>query len=93
MVAGLFAAFAVAATGVAVLRHKADLERPISHLGVEGIAGISVSSTSKLSGGFGLIFNSYLSAEPSHFPFLSSFWPILLWRSSLPLLFILSVAR
>ena len=45
MVAGLFAAFAVAATGVAVLRHKADLERPISHVGVEGIVGISVSST------------------------------------------------
>jgi H+/Cl- antiporter ClcA len=45
MVAGLFAAFAVAATGIAVLRHKADLERPISHVGVEGIVGISVSFT------------------------------------------------
>jgi hypothetical protein len=41
MVAVLFAAFAVAATGVAVLRHKADLERPIAHVGVEGIVGIS----------------------------------------------------
>jgi len=41
MVAGLFAAFAVAATGVAVLRHKADLERPNSYMGVEGIVGIS----------------------------------------------------
>lgn len=43
MVAVLFAAFAVAATGVTVLRHKADLERPIAHVGVEGIVGISVS--------------------------------------------------
>ncbi|KAJ3505857.1 hypothetical protein NLJ89_g7196 [Agrocybe chaxingu] len=37
MVAILFAAGAIAATGVAVLRHKADLERPASRVGVEGI--------------------------------------------------------
>ncbi|CAA7259460.1 unnamed protein product [Cyclocybe aegerita] len=37
MVAVLFAAGAIAATGVAVLRHKADLERPVSRVGVEGI--------------------------------------------------------
>jgi len=43
MVAILFAAFAIAASGVAVLRHKADLERPVSHIGVEGIVGVSVS--------------------------------------------------
>ena len=42
MVAVLFAAFSMAATGVAVLRHKADLERPISHVGVEGLMVISV---------------------------------------------------
>jgi L-asparagine transporter-like permease len=41
MVAVLFAAFAMAATGVAVLRHKADLERPVPHIGVEGLMVIS----------------------------------------------------
>ena len=45
MVAVLFAAFVVAATWVAILRHKADLERPIAHVGVEGIVGISVTLT------------------------------------------------
>ena len=34
MVAILFAAFSMAATGLAIFRHKADLERPISHVGV-----------------------------------------------------------
>jgi len=42
MVAVLFAAFAMAATGVAVLRHKTDLERPIPHVGVEGLMVVSV---------------------------------------------------
>ena len=42
MVAILFAAFAMAATGVAVLRHKTELERPVSHVGVEGVVGVSV---------------------------------------------------
>ena len=42
MVAILFAAFAMAATGVAVLRHKAELGRPVSHVGVEGVVGVSV---------------------------------------------------
>jgi hypothetical protein len=42
MVAVLFAAFSMAATGVAVLRHKADLERPVPHVGVEGLMVISV---------------------------------------------------
>ncbi|KIM38706.1 hypothetical protein M413DRAFT_29942 [Hebeloma cylindrosporum] len=41
MVAVLFAAFSMAATGVAVLRHKADLERPVPHVGVEGLMVIS----------------------------------------------------
>ncbi|KDR84460.1 hypothetical protein GALMADRAFT_714456 [Galerina marginata CBS 339.88] len=40
MVAVLFAAFTMAATGVAVLRHKADLERP-PHVGVEGLMVVS----------------------------------------------------
>ncbi len=48
MVAILFAAFAIAASGVAILRHKADLERPVSHIGIEGIVGISVKSSSYL---------------------------------------------
>jgi len=42
MVAVLFAAFAMAATGLAVLRHKADLERPVPQIGVEGLMVISV---------------------------------------------------
>ena len=39
MVAVLFATFAIAATGVTTLRHKADLERPIAYV----IVGISVN--------------------------------------------------
>ena len=42
MVAILCAAFSMAATVVAIFRHKADLERPISHMGVEGMMVISV---------------------------------------------------
>jgi hypothetical protein len=42
MVAILFAAFSMAATVVAIFRHKADLERPISHIGIEGMMVISV---------------------------------------------------
>jgi len=42
MVAVLFAAFSMGATGVAVLRHKTDLERPVPHVGVEGLMVISV---------------------------------------------------
>jgi hypothetical protein len=42
MVAILFAAFSMAATVVAIFRHKADLERPISHVGIEGMMVISV---------------------------------------------------
>ena len=70
MVAGLFAAFAVAATGVAVLRHKADLERPISHVGVEGIAGISVSLPFSPRMILGLIYFS--TSEANHCTFSSS---------------------
>ncbi|PPQ77168.1 hypothetical protein CVT25_010796 [Psilocybe cyanescens] len=40
MVAVLFAAFAMVATGVAVLRHKADMERP-PNVGIEGFMVIS----------------------------------------------------
>ena len=44
MVAVVFAAFAMAATGVAVLRHKADMERPLSRMtGIEGLMLITVS--------------------------------------------------
>lgn len=71
MVAVLFAAFAVAATGVAVLRHKADLERPISYAGVEGIVGISVSLSFSSSLLFVLIICN--RGEPSRFLFLLSF--------------------
>ena len=42
MVAILFAAFSMAATVVAIFRHKADLERPLSHVGIEGMMVISV---------------------------------------------------
>jgi hypothetical protein len=42
MVAVVFATFSLVATGVAILRHKADLERPISHVGIEGLMVISV---------------------------------------------------
>ena len=42
MVAILFAAFSMAATGLAIFRHKADLERPISHVGIEGMMVITV---------------------------------------------------
>ncbi|KAF8967511.1 hypothetical protein BDZ97DRAFT_1755936 [Flammula alnicola] len=41
MVAVIFAAFSMVATGVAILRHKADMERPISHVGIEGLMVIS----------------------------------------------------
>jgi hypothetical protein len=41
MVAILFAAFSMAATVVAIFKHKADLERPISHVGIEGMMVIS----------------------------------------------------
>ncbi|KAF8165963.1 hypothetical protein B0H34DRAFT_648053 [Crassisporium funariophilum] len=41
MVAILFASFSMAATVVAIFRHKADLERPASHVGVEGLMMIS----------------------------------------------------
>jgi hypothetical protein len=40
MVAILFAAFSMVATVVAIFRHKADLERPISH--IEGMMVITV---------------------------------------------------
>jgi hypothetical protein len=43
MVAILFAAFSMAATVVAIFRHKADLERPISHVVcIEGMMVITV---------------------------------------------------
>ena len=42
IVAILFAAFSMAATVLAIFKHKADLERPISHVGVEGRMVISV---------------------------------------------------
>ena len=42
MVAVLFAAFSMAATVVAIFRHKADLERPMSHVGIEGMMVITV---------------------------------------------------
>ena len=42
MVAILLAAFSMAATVVAIFRHKADLERPISHVGIEGMMVITV---------------------------------------------------
>ena len=42
MVAVLFAAFSMAATVVAIFRHKADLERPISHVGIGGMMLITV---------------------------------------------------
>ena len=42
MVAILFAAFSMAATVVAIFKHKADLERPISHIGIEGMMVITV---------------------------------------------------
>jgi hypothetical protein len=42
MVAILFAAFSMAATVVAIFRHKADLERPISQIGIEGMMVITV---------------------------------------------------
>ena len=42
MVAILFAAFSMAATVVAIFRHKADLERPMSHVGIEGMMVITV---------------------------------------------------
>jgi hypothetical protein len=39
----LFAVFSMAATVVAIFRHKADLERPISHIvGIEGMMVITV---------------------------------------------------
>jgi len=41
MVAVLFAAFTMVATGVAVLRHKTDLERRVPHIGVEGLMVVS----------------------------------------------------
>ena len=37
MVVILFAAFSMAATIVAIFRHEADLERPLSHVGIEGM--------------------------------------------------------
>ena len=42
MVAILFAAFSMAATGLAIFKHKTDLERPISHVGIEGMMVITV---------------------------------------------------
>ena len=42
MVAILFAALSMAATGLAIFRHKADLEHPISHVGIEGVMVITV---------------------------------------------------
>ncbi|KAF9476779.1 hypothetical protein BDN70DRAFT_949891 [Pholiota conissans] len=41
MVAVVFATFSLVATGVAILRHKTDLERPISLVGIEGLMVIS----------------------------------------------------
>ena len=42
MVAILFAAFSMASTVLVIFRYKADLERPISHIGIEGMMVISV---------------------------------------------------
>jgi hypothetical protein len=42
LVAILFGAFSMAATLVAIFKHKADLEHPIPHVGIEGIMVISV---------------------------------------------------
>ena len=92
MVAILFAAFALAATGVAVLRHKAELERPVSHVGVEGVVGVSVCRI--------LLFVTmrslnvwFSSGEPLYFHYLSFFWPTLSLHSSPVSLCILSVAK
>jgi len=37
-----FAAFSMAVAVVAIFGHKADLERPISHVGIEGMVVISI---------------------------------------------------
>ena len=42
MVAIVFATFSMVATVVAIFRHKADLERPISNVGFEGMMIITV---------------------------------------------------
>ena len=49
MVAILFATFSMAATGLALYRHKANLERPISHVGIEGMMVITVRDGFDLS--------------------------------------------
>lgn len=41
-VAILFASFSMASTVVALFRYKADLERPVSHIGGEGLMMLSV---------------------------------------------------
>lgn len=48
MVAVVFAAFSLVSTGVAILRHKTDLGRPIPHVGIEGLMVISVSTATLL---------------------------------------------
>ena len=53
MVAILFAAFSMAATVVAIFRYKADLEHPVSHVGIEGLMVITVRHD--------LIFHSKMS--------------------------------
>lgn len=44
-VAILFASFSMASTVVALFRYKADLERPVSHIGGEGLMMLSVRCT------------------------------------------------
>ena len=45
IVAIVFATFSMAATLVAIFRYKADLERPISNVGIEGMMVITVCET------------------------------------------------
>jgi hypothetical protein len=81
MVAILFAAFAIAASGVAVLRHKADLERPVSYIGIEGIVGVSVSRFFIYLYVGLTLFTCRDELLLSHF--LLFFWPMLLLHLSL----------
>ena len=57
MVAILFAAFSMASTVVAIFRHKADLERPISHVGIEGMMVITVCDALR-------VCQNYLAKKP-----------------------------
>ena len=67
MVAIVFATFSMAATVVAIFRHKADLERPISYTGIEGIAVITVRRLLMT-----LFFFSFQRTDQIHFCFLEA---------------------